>query len=113
MSFRLEDKYLILLIFFDLPTKTKYEKRIARKFRNHLLKDGFFMIQFSVYARISKNYALLEKHINRINKYLPNTGSVKTLIINKEQYNSMKELINIEEYNFEKDYRNSNQIVYL
>ena len=113
MPFGLEDEYLILLIFFDLPTKTKREKRIASKFRNHLLKDGFFMIQFSVYARISKNYALLEKHINRIYKYLPKDGSVKTLIINKEQYDSMKELINTEEYNFEKDYRNSNQIIYL
>lgn len=113
MSFRLENKYLILLIFFDLPTKTKYQKKTASKFRAHLLKDGFFMIQFSVYARISKNYALLEKHINRINKYLPDSGSVKTLIISKEQYDSMNELINTTEYNLEKDYRNSNQIIYL
>lgn len=71
------------------------------------------MVQFSVYARISKNYSLLEKHINRINRYLPKEGSVKTLIINKEQYDSMKELINKEEHNLEKDYRNSKQIIYL
>lgn len=41
-----------LFVFFDLPVKTKPERRTATRFRNFLLKDGYMMIQFSVYARI-------------------------------------------------------------
>lgn len=106
---------MILIILFDLPVKTKKQKRAASLFRKYLLKDGFFMIQFSVYARISKNYSLLEKHINRIEKNAPKEGSIKTIIITKEQYNSMKELIDNNKHfiNINKNYKNSSKIIYL
>ncbi|MDR2152365.1 MAG: CRISPR-associated endonuclease Cas2, partial [Helicobacteraceae bacterium] len=38
-----------LLVLFDLPVKAKSDQRRATQFRNHLLKDGFSMLQFSVY----------------------------------------------------------------
>ena len=40
-----------LMVAFDLPVKTKEERKRATDFRNFLLDDGFQMIQFSVYAR--------------------------------------------------------------
>lgn len=106
---------MILIVFFDLPVKTKKQKRAASLFRKHLLKDGFFMMQFSVYVRISKNYALLEKHINRISKHTPNEGSVKTIIINKQQYDNMKELVKTNKrfINIDKNYKNPSKIIYL
>lgn len=106
---------MILIVFFDLPVKTKKQKRIAALFRKYLLKDGFFMMQFSVYVRISKNYALLEKHIDRIAKHAPNEGSVKTILITKQQYDNIKELVknNSHYVNINKNYKNSSQIIYL
>lgn len=41
-----------LLVFFDLPVKTKAERRSYVLFRRFLLRDGYDMIQFSVYGRI-------------------------------------------------------------
>jgi len=39
-----------LFVFFDLPTDTKTDRKNAARFRKGLLKDGFEMMQFSVYA---------------------------------------------------------------
>ncbi|MDR2169188.1 MAG: CRISPR-associated endonuclease Cas2, partial [Planctomycetaceae bacterium] len=36
-----------LLTMFDLPSKTKRERRIYRQFRKRLLELGFTKIQFS------------------------------------------------------------------
>ena len=40
-----------LFVFFDLPTNTKTERRHAVQFRKALEKDGFTMMQYSVYVR--------------------------------------------------------------
>jgi CRISPR-associated protein Cas2 len=39
-----------VLVFFDLPVGTDEERRDANHFRKDLLKDGYLMVQFSVYA---------------------------------------------------------------
>ena len=42
-------KIMWLFVFFDLPTNTKTERKAASGFRKKLLKDGFTMMQYSVY----------------------------------------------------------------
>ncbi|MCC6447465.1 MAG: CRISPR-associated endonuclease Cas2, partial [Chitinophagaceae bacterium] len=37
-----------ILVFFDLPTETKKEKKCYAKFRKGLQEDGFAMFQFSI-----------------------------------------------------------------
>ena len=46
-------KFMRLIVFFDLPVGTKEERREATRFRNDLIKNGYYMVQFSVYARLS------------------------------------------------------------
>ena len=41
-----------VLVFFDLPVITTENRREYRMFRNYLLKNGFLMLQESVYCRI-------------------------------------------------------------
>ena len=41
-----------MMVFFDLPTVTKTDKRAYTLFRRFLLNDGYDMIQFSIYGRI-------------------------------------------------------------
>jgi CRISPR-associated protein Cas2 len=59
-----------LFVFFDLPTETKKDRRNASGFRINLLKDGFSMMQFSVYVRhcaSSESADVHEKRIYRLN----------------------------------------------
>ena len=42
---------LWLIAMFDLPVETPVNRRDYTRFRKALLKDGFMMLQFSVYVR--------------------------------------------------------------
>lgn len=46
-----------VIVFFDLPTVTKKDKKIAAEFRKFLLQDGYYMLQWSVYSRVCKGMA--------------------------------------------------------
>lgn len=87
------NKFMRLLVFFDLPVKTASERKAATQFRNFLLKDGYHMIQYSVYTRICNGNDDIAKHENRLNQHLPRTGNVRSLVITEKQYDSMKILL--------------------
>ena len=46
-----EYRIMWVLVFFDLPTETKRERKLYADFRKKLLQDGFTMFQFSIYVR--------------------------------------------------------------
>ncbi len=82
-----------LLVFFDLPVKTKDETRQANKFRKYLIDDGFYMIQFSLYVRICATIENAKQHEERLKNHLPYKGSVRSLIITERQYAEIKILL--------------------
>lgn len=96
------NKFMRMMIFFDLPVKTKTQRRVATQFRNFLLKDGYFMIQYSVYCRICNGYDDVEKHKSRLRTNRPDNGSVRLLVITEKQYEKMEliigNLVNEEEH---------------
>ena len=87
------NKFMRILVFFDLPVKTKSERREATRFRNFLLNDGYHMIQFSVYARVCNGADAVEKHRNRLTCNLPDNGSIRMLVITERQYESIEILL--------------------
>ena len=82
-----------MLVFFDLPVKTKTERRNAARFRSFLLNDGYHMIQFSVYARVCNGMDAVKKHDARLRDNLPDNGSVRLLVITEKQFESIEILI--------------------
>ena len=59
MSYR----YMRLLVFFDLPTITSLDKKEYRQFRKFLIKDGFIMMQESVYSKLALNQSVLNSEM--------------------------------------------------
>jgi len=78
---------------FDLPTETSEERRAYRKFRSNLIKSGFFMMQKSVYVKISINAAACEGVINKVEKFKPESGFIQILQITERQFERMKILL--------------------
>lgn len=78
------------LVFFDLPTKTKQDKKNYARFRNFLLSDGYVMVQYSVYSRLIFGHESIEKHEARIAENAPLSGSIRCLQITDRQFISMK-----------------------
>ena len=87
------NRYMRLLVFFDLPVFTAKERKEATQFRNFLIKDGFYMLQFSVYSRICNTIESAKMHEDRISKVVPKIGSVRSLIVTEKQYTSMRILV--------------------
>jgi len=83
-------KFMRILLFFDLPVQTKKQRRQATQFRNFLLKDGFYMLQYSVYSRICNGAESVEKHIRRVSSCNPDIGSIRILTVTEKQYENMK-----------------------
>src|SRR5690554_6638975 len=78
-----------LFVFFDLPTETKKDRRNASLFRKNLIKDGFSMMQFSVYTRHCASGESADVHERRIKKLLPPLGKVSVLRITDKQFGNI------------------------
>lgn len=75
-----------LFIFFDLPVTTKTRRKRATRFRNSLLKDGFTMMQYSVYTRHCASRQSMNVHIKRVKGFVPPEGHVSILKVTDKQY---------------------------
>ena len=85
-----EYKIMWVLVFFDLPTDTKKERKAAADFRKQLIQDGFIMFQFSIYMRHCPSAENAEVHIKRVKNFLPPLGQVGILSITDKQFGSME-----------------------
>ena len=75
-----------LFVFFDLPVVTKKERKTASLFRKNLIKDGFTMLQYSVYIRHCASHESRTVHIKRVRAVLPESGMVSILSVTDKQY---------------------------
>ena len=84
-------KYRVMwiLVFFDLPTETKTDRKRATGFRKALIDDGFTMLQFSIYIRHCASAANAEVHIKRVQSFLPQFGKVGILCITDKQFGDL------------------------
>lgn len=66
-----EYRVMWVLVFFDLPTETKKDRKNYAIFRDKLITDGFTMFQFSIYLRHCPSRENAEVHIKRVKKQSP------------------------------------------
>lgn len=83
-------KVMWVMVFFDLPTNTKKERKQAGFFRKRLIKDGFSMFQFSIYLRHCPSRENANVHIKRVKSFLPPDGHVGILQITDKQFGMME-----------------------
>lgn len=79
-----------ILVFFDLPTNTKKERKAASKFRKQLIADGFTMFQFSIYTRCCPSRENAAVHVKRTKLNLPANGHIGILTITDKQFGMME-----------------------
>lgn len=82
-----------LIVFFDLPVTSVAKKRAYTLFRRFLLKDGYVMLQWSVYTRIVNGRTAADKHLKRLEQNLPKEGSIRCLEVTEKQFTHMKLLL--------------------
>ena len=79
-----------LFAMFDLPVDTKEARKQYTQFRKALLKEGFSMLQYSVYARYFASEEASEAHRGKVRGALPPQGEVRLLAITDRQFGKME-----------------------
>lgn len=78
-----------LLAMFDLPVTTRAARKDYARFRKVLLREGFSMLQFSVYVRYLMSEEAAEPFKRRIESELPSKGEVRLVTITDRQFGKM------------------------
>ena len=81
------------IVFFDLPVLTTQERREYSRFRRFLIKNGFMMMQESVYCKLALNATVQASLINNIRKNKPPKGVVQILNVTEKQFSRIEYLI--------------------
>ena len=89
MSYR----YMIIIVMFDLPTLNSIDMKNYRIFRKFLIKNGFMMMQESVYSKIAVNQSMANLIANRVRDNKPPKGLVQMFIVTEKQFSRMEILV--------------------
>ena len=85
MSYR----FMRVVVFFDLPTITDKDKKEYRRFRKLLIRNGFVMMQESVYVKMVLNQTVQNSVIKLLKKSRPANGLVQALIVTEKQFSNI------------------------
>ena len=93
-------RFMRMIVFFDLPTLTNEDKRNYRKFRKALIKNGFIMLQESVYCKMMTSPSM-EKSMKKVSKTMKNMvhnnkppkGLIQTITITEKQFVKMDYIV--------------------
>ena len=93
------------ILFFDLPTEKKAQRKAYSTFVKNLKKTGFAMMQESVYSKLVLNSQQSNALVERIRKKAPKKGIIQVMNVTEKQFaqiefitgNSSDKIINSEE----------------
>ncbi len=102
-------EWMRILVFFDLPTLSTKNRHDAAKFRIDLLKDGYDMLQWSVYSRLCHSLEVAERHKNFLEAIVPNEGQVRVMIVTEKQFSRMEFLVG--KPNFQEKFHQGKQLL--
>ena len=86
MSYR----FMRIMVLFDLPVETPLQRHNYGKFRRYLIKNGFMMMQESVYTKLVLNGTMVNLMKNKIRKNKPQEGLVEMLVITEKQFSGIE-----------------------
>ena len=82
-----------VIVMFDLPTLTNEDRRNYRHFRKMLIRNGFIMMQESVYTRILLTPSAGVSVCNTVRKNKPPAGVVQILTVTEKQFSRMEFIV--------------------
>ena len=89
MSYR----YMRIIVMFDLPVTTASDRREYTRFRKYLIKNGFLMMQESVYCKLAQNSTAADLIVQNVKKNKPISGLVQTLRITEKQFSRIEYIV--------------------
>lgn len=82
-----------VIVMFDLPVTTPDARKKYSAFRKYLIKNGFLMMQESIYCKLAQNSTAAETIIENIRKNKPSDGLVQVLKITEKQFSKIEYIV--------------------
>jgi len=85
-----------ILLMFDLPTKTKKDKKRYHWFHKELEKEGYKMLQYSVYAKMFSSTDSAKHGKKRIKEFVKKNikkGNIRLFMFTDKQFGAMEMII--------------------
>ena len=83
------DRKGVLMVMFDLPVAEKTHQKAYRKFKNHLLKNGYRIIQKSLYVKLLHNISNSQTEILKVKFAAPSDGNIQLLPLSLANFKKM------------------------
>ena len=78
----------VMLVAFDLPTSTKEQKSKSAAFRRNLIKNGYLMLQESVYIKLFRLCSGSSGEIRKLENLAPDDGNIMAFPLTLESFRS-------------------------
>jgi len=85
-----------LLVMFDLPVASKFQRRAATAYRKLLLNQGFDMVQLSVYSKYLINATGVRPVLTRLKTGIPPNGAVRMIQLSDDQWAAQHRFFGLE-----------------
>ncbi len=85
-------KFMWIMVMFDMPTETKKDKKKYRWFRGRLIKEGYIMMQYSIYIKSYHSYESAvygKKKLKEFIKVNLLKGSIRIMLFTDKQFSNM------------------------
>lgn len=79
-----------MMVFFDLPTESGADRREYRRFRKLLIKNGFLMLQESVYCKLLLNSTAQATMTELLRRHRPPSGIVQVMTVTEKQFSKIE-----------------------
>ena len=88
-----------VVVFFDLPVDTAADRSEYRRFRKFLIRNGFVMMQESVYSKIVLNNTAAAAVQENVRLHKAARGLIQMLVITERQFERMEIVVGGEPQN--------------
>lgn len=89
MSYR----FMRVMVLYDLPVGSSAEVKAYTQFRKFLIKNGFMMMQESVYTKLALNQTVCRNIMDNVKRNKPEIGLVQMIAITERQYSKMETVV--------------------
>lgn len=86
-------RFMRVMVFFDLPIETQKNRHDYAVFRRYLIKNGFIMMQKSVYSKLVLNGVTSRAVREKVRQNLPPEGLVEMLEVTENQFSRIEYML--------------------
>lgn len=87
-----KNRFMRLIVMFDLPMETKLELKNYRDFIKYLKSEGYIRLQYSVYSKLCINSDSAKTIEKRLIYNAPAQGDIRFLIVTERQFQNIIQL---------------------